>query len=266
MSDDDEAVRAVVKIAQDERADPWADPRWEQLADGSLSAEGRAALEAEAARDPAYAEALRAFAPLSAGVRAKVLDAVLADGSVSRAQSAGPVPSLGAARERRRAWAIGASAAALAVAAALALVWSPSPALAPLPAYALELSAGAQAVRGEAPEAPTTPEFLAGTTFELVLRPAEPARGPVSAAGVLVGNGLRVRWSPSFQRSDDGALRVRGPARDVLPVGPGVWAVLVAVGRPADVERAARALELSDEAPADVHVLRTSVRVAEPRP
>jgi sarcosine oxidase gamma subunit len=70
----------------------------------------------------------------------------------------------------------------------------------------------------------------------------------------------------SFQRSDDGALRVRGPARDVLPVGPGVWAVLVAVGRPADVERAARALELSDEAPADVHVLRTSVRVAEPRP
>lgn len=271
MTTDEAAVEAVARVAREEREDPWADPRWEQLSEGTISAADRAALEKLAAVPGPYAEAWRAFAPLSAEFRAQVTEAVTGGVVVSMVgRAAAPASARSSSAPARRsafgrpAWAV-AGVGVLAAAAAMALLWAPSAHLAPLPAYSLELSAGAQALRGTVAEAPL-PEFFPETTFDLIARPAAPAEGPVTAAGVLVGNGVRVRWTPRLDRSDEGVLRVRGPAREVLPVGPGEWTVLLAVGRGEDVERIGRALELSDTAAVDPSVLSVRLRVSASRP
>ncbi len=260
---DERGLDAVVNAARREREDPWADPRWEQLADGTISAADRAALEALATRSPAHAEAMAAFAPLSSSFKAELTSRVLVGGGANGHNGATVVSMVGR-RSRALRW-LSICAPLVAAAAAVAILWSPSARLPPLPSYALQLSAGAQDLRGAAaPERISV--FYPDTTFELIARPEAPATGPVAAAGVLVGNGVRVRWTPTLDRSDEGVLRVRGPAREVLPVGPGEWTVMLAVGRAEEVERLARALELSDAVGTDPAVLSVRLRVAPSRP
>lgn len=273
MTTDEEGIEAVVREARREREDPWADPRWEALADGTISPADRAELEALAAQPGPYADAMAAFAPLSTSFKAQVADALLGASNGARAAAAAPatpVVSLDTHRakaaRRARSWlTAGSGLVALAAAASIAIMWSPGGQVRDLPAYAMQLSEGAQGTRGtKGPSA--LPEFFPDTTFELIARPASPAEGEVTAAGVLVGNGVRVRWSPRVDRSSDGALRVRGATREVLPVGPGEWTLLLVVGRPAEVERVATALELSDEGAAQASVLSARLRVSPSRP
>lgn len=275
MTTDDDGMEAVVRAAREERDDPWADPRWERLADGTISAADRAALEALASKPGPYADAMAAFAPLSATFKARVADELVAGSRPLRAVESAPAPTpLPPRADRRtatsskRSWrAAGAAVATLAAAAAFAVAWLPTTAeLPPLPGYALDLSDGAQGVRGDSAVV-KLPEFFPTTTFELIARPASPTEGAVAAVGVLVGNGVRVRWTPPFERSADGALRVRGPAGDVLPVGPGDWALTLVVGRPGEVDRVLQALELSDTpALGSAKLLTTRVRVSPARP
>jgi len=239
----DRWLEVVTEEARREAEDPFADPRWDRLADGTITPQDKADLERLAAVPGPYQEAMRAFAPLSSEVKNEV---------ARKIQGAEVLPM------RRR---LVAAVVGLAAAAALAIALVPSDQ--PLPAYAMDLSGGMQAVRGS-PDATALPRFAPDTRFELVARPAARADGPIAAAGVWVGNGVRVRWTPAFERSDDGALRIRGTTRALLPLGPGQWTMMLAIGRPEAVEKAASALALGDPATGDVSLLTTRLEVVAP--
>lgn len=106
------------------------------------------------------------------------------------------------------------------------------------PMYAAELSAGDQAVRGEAASA-ATPTFRPDSTLTLILRPATATEAPPISIE-LVG---AKRWPVTLpmRPSPSGALSYRGPAAPLFVAPAGEYTLRIVVdpaGRAQAIERA----------------------------
>lgn len=175
--------------------------------------------EAERVRWEASDAARALIAPLGAAERRRFLRGVL--------------PAEEPERPRVLAWS-GALAAVAACAAALTLVFTPAAAL---PTYTLEIpTLGYSAVRGESAPAETW-TLARGMAFDVVLRPAAAASGPVEARAFLEVASGRTGLDWPAEVSAEGAARFTGRVgeRPVLPLGAS--RLVFAVGRPEDVRR-----------------------------
>jgi len=146
---------------------------------------------------------------------------------------------------------------AFAAAAAIALffLW-PRDRGSELPLYAFELSGNVAAVRADGPKVVEQKATLhRDATLQIVLRPASPVKEPVKAAAVLVREGKAWAWSPPLQISAEGAVRIVGPVKTLLPDTDAPWEILVAIGPtvPTDVLAAAA------NPPAGVRIVRARI-------
>lgn len=154
MEDDPIAGAVGAAMKEEDRA---MDVRLEKYARGQLSAAEVAALQREAAADPALAVALELHAPLSGEVKARI--AALGQ----EASGAKVVPM------KKRPIALFVTLGAMAAAAVFALLSIRSPAV--LPTYTLEARAGDAVLRSENTTRGTT---RADSEIDLVFRPAIP--------------------------------------------------------------------------------------------
>jgi hypothetical protein len=120
---------------------------------------------------------------------------------------------------------------ALGAAAAAALIFTRGRGGAPLPAYTMSLTGGVASLRGDAPAGGEPLPLAEGSRVELRLRPEH----PIAAGGVEVQlywsrAGQQVRWTATTEMSDQGAVRVIGPAP--RPFGAGDGELVVRIGRP----------------------------------
>lgn len=194
------------------------DDLWDQLAAGDLSREDEAVLRALAEGEDGESPEYEAFRPLDDAARERITDDLVEQ------VHAGQRERFGAARARRlAAWP---AAAGLAAAAAALLVFWPAGEDPVLTAYHLELSGGVQQQRS-ATEAPEVPTFDEASEVTLVLRPVASAPSTGEVAAYLVREGEIRRWEVDFQVASTGAMRLRGPASELLPRGEGRWTVAV---------------------------------------
>ncbi|AUX45863.1 uncharacterized protein SOCE26_073590 [Sorangium cellulosum] len=281
MEDAEAWLAALARTAREE--DVAADPRWDEVAAGKLSADQQAALRA---RSTAAQEAFHAFEPLSDAERDEIEARVVAAlGAVAPAEQAAPAETAAPAQKvapaeelapassprakvvvvpwwRRPAFALAAAGSLAAVLAALVVL---RPARAPaLPAYALALASGEGEERGAAPAPGAAPRLGPGSRVELILRPERPVQGPIAVRGALVQGGRARAWTPPVEISPDGAVRIAGTREAVFPGVPdGAWDIVLAVGRaealPADPAAAAAA---RDGTAPDAQLLRAQVVLA----
>lgn len=237
MKDGDPRVRALGELAREEAGDVLADPRWEALAAGTISAEDLAALHALAARSPEAAEALRVLAPLDQGVEDRIVAAARA--ALPRDEKKGERAAEDAKDTKvvplapRRASRWPAIAGGLALAAAVVLGLSLRPASVregALPAFEPVLTVGVKELRGDAPE----PVLLArGAAITAALRPAAPVAGKVAARAWLVRGEEAVGLATSeIEVSADGAVKLTMKRPAGRAVAAGAADLLVLVCRP----------------------------------
>jgi hypothetical protein len=220
------------------------DPRLDALCDGTISAEDRAALEADAAKDPALGLALEAFRPLgddhAARIAAKLVAARPATVAAASEVAHEPAPRASnvVSIARRRPSLLARSVpivGALAVAAA-AVVYFVRPSASPLPPYELIVGGGDRALRGGDADPVAVPRLARDSRFELLLRPASATSEPIEVRAFLVRDGIARPWQVTAEVSADGAARIQGRVDALFPAGPGEWGVLLVVGRRGHVE------------------------------
>lgn len=226
-------------------ADAADDPRWVEVAAGQLDAAG---LEAEDA-DAAALAAL--FTPVDVdAIEARLDAAARATAGGPQAPSKGPpapdtvtTPDNVVAFPRR--WRGPVLGVALALAAAAALwVARPGPAL---PDYAIELSAGDQAVRGT-PGVAEAPTFRRDSLVDLVLRPATAIEGEVGARAELVGEGEPIPVELAFEVRPGGAVTYAGAAAPLFVAPPGRYTLRVRLTGAGAEQVLSTPLELADSA------------------
>lgn len=255
---EDELLTALTAASR--QAGGLADPRWDRLAEGTLTPDEARELAAVAEESEVGRTAHQAFQPLDEDFRERMTDVLLADLARGAAPAAPepardvrrndapaaaaprPVPSSepSASRPKKpaptRTWAwVG----ALAAAAALALFLSrggESGNGGALPAYGLTVIGGEKPTRAD----PTTPEeqplvLGPGSRLELVARPATPARGTVHASTYMQrAGGPPVAWAPPIAVSEGGAARIVGTKEQLFPTQQdGEWELVIVLGREA---------------------------------
>lgn len=239
----DDLLRRLGDLARTEEEEEQRrlDPRWDALAAGALPPAEVARLEAEARQTPEGRAAWEAFRPLDPGFRERLRSAARRQVGAPESAAAPPAPASerpGAAvlpwvpRRRRLAAAVVAMTAA--VAAMLLVVLRPAPG--PLPPYQLGFSGGERAVRG-GPAGPSqggegVPVLRPGSRLELVLRPQRPVGGRVAVAAFRAGEGEVQPWPVPLEIAASGAVRVAGVVGEEIPLPPGEWDLILAVGRP----------------------------------
>jgi len=148
---------------------------------------------------------------------------------------------------------------AFAAAAAIALFFLWPRERSELPLYAFELSGNVAEVRADGPKVVEQRATLhRDATLQIVLRPASPVAAKINAAAVLVRDGRAQPWSPPIEISSDGAVRIVGPVRTLLPDTNAPWEIIVAIGPtvPTDVAAAAA------NPPAGVRIVRARIDFA----
>ncbi len=217
------------------------DPRWERLAEGTLSSEDTAVLAALAGGSDAHREAFEAFRPLGADARGRIAGKLI-EGLKPPAAAPRPLAAVVPLRRPQRwPWLL-AAAAMLAGAFWLGLA-SPrgdhgggkvaSLDEGALPAYAMTVTSGDRDVRSAPLPAVEAPRLGAGTRLEISLRPATSARSPVAVRAFLVRDGRARVWDVPAAIAETGAVRVEG-TREALFAGvpAGSWEMVFAVGAP----------------------------------
>jgi hypothetical protein len=226
--------------------DDLADPRWEALPSGSLSAEDEAEL---AARGPRAA--YEAHQPIGGGEREAIADAAFAE--IARRKTAKtkdisiatPTSSEVAAKEaskpaavislagRRRAL-YGFAATAVLAAASFALLYRP--ASAPIAGYVAFVDEGNREQRayvepGNAPSA--APIVLQGDArVHVTLRPETAVQGAIAARSFLVAGGEVRAWQVPVELGPNGTLRVAGMSRATFSAAAdGAYDLVFVVGR-----------------------------------
>lgn len=262
----DEALlgRLAATLREDDAA---IDPRLDALCGGTISDADRAALEADAANDPALAAALEAFRPLDEAHHAAVTDRILGLASAKAPATSEPsrpaVPLIPLTRARRSSMTtivpvVGALAVAAAVALYVGRAGSPT-----LPGYELVV-AGDRALRGGDAAPEPIAQLAPDSRFELVLRPSSATQAQVELRAFLVRGDAAQPWNVTPEISAEGAVRIQGRVDALFPPGAGEWGVLLIVGPRGEVDvDAARAARLyAGEAPREpLRVARTRVRV-----
>jgi len=84
-----------------------------------------------------------------------------------------------------------------------------------LPEYTLRIAGDHAAVRADGPHEAADVRLARGAPFELVLRPAVRAEGPVTTRFVVVHGGKAEPWAPPLEVDEGGSARVFG-ARESL--------------------------------------------------
>lgn len=203
----------LLALGEAEREDQAVPERWRRLVEGRASAEEIAALEAEAAQDPAAAALWARFRPLEPDVEAKIAHAALAHRTRGR-------------RTGRMAIAGGLLAAAAGVLLTLADFGE-----AQLPQYRLEASTPDLEHRGAAAPAVDRPVHHPGSAVTLVLRPARPAEADLAVDSYLSQDGDLEQVELPWRLSEAGAARL-----EIVPserfAGRSGDLTLVAVVRP----------------------------------
>jgi hypothetical protein len=214
--------RALAGTAREE--DVAADPDWEALASGQLSAEDEAALVARAQRTSAGRVAYEAFRPLDEVERGEIEAKILAQ------RGARDPPAVTPLRRRRVLWAF---AAAAALAGAFALFVPRFSGEAMVPAYELAMAGGEQMERGTPDAQGSAPRFGPGSMVEIVARPKVAVAGKVDVRGALVQDGRSQAWRPPLEITPEGVAHIAGTRETVFPGVPdGAWELVLAVGRP----------------------------------
>ncbi len=264
---DDDLLRRLAELARQEEdeAEGPLDPRWDALAAGRLSPAEAEALRVEAGESAATAAAYEAFAPLDAGFRSRVVEAVqgrlagetrepavatpaAAVASLEARRSSPPAIGTrrsGNAESRRRRWLGRASVAAALAAAVVLVVLRPWSALAPLPVYSAHLTgwtrqwrAGEEGAAPSAP-APAAPLFEPGNRLELVLTPQESVAEAPAVRTFLLHGGDLAPWTVPYEVSDQGAVRLGGTVGEEVRLPAGASSVVVAIGRPGSLPEVA---------------------------
>lgn len=190
------------------------DPRLDRLSQGTLSERERAELEREAQDDVALAEAIRIFTPASA----PELDRLVA--VATQTASAG--------RVRR----IGLRLLVVPVAAAAAILFLTLSGPVPLPEMTMALTAGDRSLRGAVTEEGDLRIVAPDSMITLGLRPDVAVEGPVEAGLFAISEGRAHRIDLRIRTSQDGAVRVRGPAQRLAGIDRGAATIVLVVARP----------------------------------
>ena len=189
------------------------DSRFERYARGELEDGELAALEAEAAGDPALGEAIALHAPLSADLRAQL-----------HAQALRTVRT---SSRRRRLVAATAVVAGLAAAAALVLLFRTRPA--PLPVFVAVIEVGDQEWRGQVQ---TNQQIVdLDTHVSILLRPAHAVAGEIEAVLWVRAGGGTFRSPVAAETSPDGTVRWTGTAGSLTDGRIGASTFIAVVGR-----------------------------------
>lgn len=229
---EDDIMKALARVARDQRPGPRLDARWDALSAGALSAEEIEALRTEAEQNEELQEAFEAFRPLDAGFRADVVERVrrqMQDQAAPAPPATESADTIAFPRRRRPVWMPAAMAAAIVSAVMVSFVLQPG--VEPLPDYTTQLRGGA--TMRSAPE-PTDrlPVFERGDRFELVLTPATTVE---ASLGVRLfrddGEALEALAAPAAEVSPLGAARVVGRIGDDILLAPGPHEIVAVVGR-----------------------------------
>jgi hypothetical protein len=195
---------------------PISEDVWDALARGELSDEELGTLKALAESDEEVATRLAAFTPVGPEFQSRAVASIVAK-----------------RRQRRlRAWWAPSLLVAAAAAVLLVLASRPDPDGEMVTNWSVEVIGGARTVRGDEPTT-EVPRFLPDTRLEIRMRPPERTEEEVQVAAFLVsGAREEVRpWSPPLERADTGAVRIAGPAAELLEgVPPGRWTIAIALG------------------------------------
>ncbi len=203
------------------------------------------------AREEAARPELDALPPLDAEAKDRISARVMRE--IGAAPPAPVIPM-------RRRWqgAAAAGMAMAAMAAAVILFLRPGR-LPPLPVYEATFS-GDLSMRGSEPAA-SPPRVGPGSALTLTARPQRPVQGPVEVDSFLVRGDTPRPWQVPWQISPEGALRLSGPAQELLPREPGPvpWTAVIVVRRPGhpkvDAEDALRFIKGAAPADPDVQVI-----------
>ncbi|MEP7126270.1 MAG: hypothetical protein ABJE95_35390 [Byssovorax sp.] len=261
---EDPRLLALAALAREEASDAVADPRWDELAAGTISAEDRRALDDLAARSPEAEGAPALFAPLGAAAESRFADAILAQITADRGAVA-PAPRAADARPKVAArsaspprarsssrWIAIGSGLAMAAGFALFLALRPTtgPANEALPAFETVFVRGVKEQRGADDGEPI--RVRAGAVITAAVRPAMPVKGPIAARAWLTRGASAVALATTFELSDDGAVRLVARFGSAQAIDPGAADLVIAVCRPEalpaelrDVPSACRALRRS---------------------
>lgn len=195
--------------------DPLHDPRWDKLATGALSADERAAFEAELKATEAGQRAWELIAPPSAEAHEANVDALLA----RAAKGPKAAPST-APKGRFRAIAALMAAALMAAALVIAIVLWPKGA-SELPSYRMEVSSELAPVWGS-----DTVHLKPGSLVSIVIRPDRAYPRPISVHATLAPDaGGMVVWAAAEARAviaPGGAVKIVGSREELfrgLPSG-----------------------------------------------
>ena len=241
---DDEFLKELKAVAQEEtdlNSLP-GDELLDQLAEGTLSEEGFAQLEALAAQDEKVALAMRAFAPLGEAFEEQLTDSLL--GMVGAAEpEANPEPSrvlkLESAKPSFIEWLQNlfkfetpVFGQALAGAAALAMVAVFYPGTeSPLERYSLEMGQGDAAVRGESQKVASVPTYSSGSQVTLLLRPAQKSDDAFNVRVYMANKSQFSALQVETQISSGGAVKLSGKAGSAFPAGTEPYQIIAVVSR-----------------------------------
>jgi hypothetical protein len=84
-------------------------------------------------------------------------------------------------------------------------------------------------------EPPAAPARVGpGSVLTITARPQRPVQGPVVVESFLVRGDAPRPWQAPWQISAEGAVRLSGPAQELLPREPGPipWTAVIAIRRP----------------------------------
>lgn len=197
------------------------DPRWRQLAAGTLSAEELEALRAKAGEDAAMLEDL--FRPMEASFRSQLA----AQWTKERKYPARPTSSNWWLSKRR-------AALAFAAVAAVALIWISVPFTTvhpALPHYTLTTEGHTKIWRGT-PSPGALDHYQQGAPLQWLLRPDEPFADEVKVRVFLRSGEKTQEWPVDVEISQSGAIRLSGSVGVELDAPQGTHEVLVVVASP----------------------------------
>lgn len=230
----------LAELAREEQAPVRGDARFEQLAEGTLDDDELRALE-ESDSSEEHRATVQASRPLGETARERFLERAkteLADTPSRAERSEAKVLPI---RPKRWGGLTAAAAGLLAAAAIVTFLLRPA-GDAGLPGYAMTVTGGEQTMRS-----PGTAERLVlgpGSSARLVLRPDVPVEGRVGAVTFLEAGGRILPIELEAVTSDEGAVRIEVPGREMAAAGRGAEVrLIVVIGRPDELPRTPDALE-----------------------
>ncbi|WP_428263787.1 CHAT domain-containing protein [Haliangium sp.] len=230
MSDEDllQRLAALAREQADEDEDSTSNP---DSAFAPLDDDARARIAARVSQHAAAQQAEAAPDGDGDGADSVAVDTGADAARTEATADEGSAPTVGKVipfRRRRQRWLAGGTVAVAAAAVATLALW---PQAQPLPTYALHVSGGQKSSRSTEAVAERR-RMGAGDRLDVVLRPATAVAGPVAARVFLEGPAQTVRElrvTPDI--APEGAIHIEGTTERLLPVPPGSYTLIIAIGR-----------------------------------